>query len=150
MIPGCRSAFATAESSTFPTGSVAPSGENFSTRRASSTCRPRMSSITRLAFLGEIRRYFAVAFASISLLLQRRTALGVVSVRPERPGRCELPKLVADHRLGDVHRHVLASVVQRDSGYDHDWHDRGAPRPGSDHALVAALVHVRDLDHQVL
>src|SRR3954452_338650 len=150
MIPGVRSAFATAESSTFTTGSVAPSGENFNTRRASSTCRPRMSSIKRLAFVGETRRDFAVALASIRLLLQRRASLGVVPVRAEDARRRELPELVADHRLGDVHRHMLASVVHRDRVPDHVRHDRGAPRPGADYALVAALVHVRDLDHQVL
>src|SRR4051812_25182075 len=150
MIPGCRSAFATAESSTFTTGSVAPSGENFSTRRASSTCRPRMSSIPRRALRGETRRYFAVAFASIPLLLQRRAALGVVSVRPERARRGELPELVTDHRLGDVDRHVLAAVVHRDGVSDHVRHDRRTPRPRADHALVVALVHVRHLDHQVL
>ena len=37
---------------------------NRSTRRASSTCRPRIKSTTWRAFVGEIRMNFAVAMAS--------------------------------------------------------------------------------------
>src|SRR3954469_16309010 len=83
-------------------------------------------------------------------LLERRAAFRVVAVRSEHPRGGELPQLVPDHGLRDEHGHVLAAVVHRDRVPDHLGDDRGAPRPGSDDPLVAALVHVLDLDEQVL
>src|ERR687891_878640 len=97
-------------------------------RRASVTCFPRIRSATRRAFLGETRTNFAIAFASISYpsarrchqssqcscSLQRGAALGVVAVGPEDPCRSKLSELVADHRLGDENRYMLAAVVHRD------------------------------------
>src|SRR5437588_1409519 len=108
-----------------------------------------MRSITRRAFVGVILTYRALALASIGLLFQRGAALGVVPVRAEHPRRGELAELVPDHRLGDEHRNVLAAVVHRDGVPDHLRHDRGTARPRSDHALVAAAVHLLDLLHEM-
>src|SRR6185295_9830847 len=104
------SAFATAESSTFSTTGFGPSWLKRRTRRASSTCRPRIMSMERRTLRGAIRTYFAEALPSTPspLLLQCRASFGVVAVRPERPRQRELPELVPHHGLGDVHRNVLA------------------------------------------
>src|SRR5436305_8926214 len=148
MIPGCCSALATAERSTFSTVREAPSGENCSRRRASRTWAPRMRSTTRRAFRGEIRTYLADAFASMSnALLERRAPFRVMPVRPEHASRGELPQLVADHRLGDEHRHVLAAVVHGDRVPDHLRDDRGAAGPGADDPVVAAAGHLLDPPH---
>src|SRR5512133_1957258 len=112
-----------------------------------------MRAITRRALGGEIRTNRTVALASIcslgSPLTHRARALGA-GVAAERPRRRELAELVADHRLADVDRDVLASVVHRDRVPDHLGDDRGPARPGLDDALVAAAVHLDDLDHQVV
>src|SRR5205085_7881661 len=50
-------------------------------------------------------------------------------VEPEGARRCELAELVTDHRLGDVHRDVLAPVVHGDGVADHLGDDRAAARP---------------------
>src|SRR6266508_3767843 len=125
-----------AESSTFLTARADARGVNCSTRRASSTWRPRMRSMTRRALNGETRtnracaltpRFsWAWAFSDISLVpLSSLTtsAARAASANPGRPllgavdaegpGRRELAELVADHRLGDVHGHVLAPIVDR-------------------------------------
>ena len=47
--------------------------------------------------------------------------------------RRELAELVADHRLGDEHGHVLAAVVDGDRVADHLREDRRRARPGADH-----------------
>src|SRR3546814_11386514 len=70
---------------------------------------------------------------SSSLLLHARVVL-------ERAGRGELTQLVADHRLGDVHRDVLAAVVHGDGVAHHLRDDRGAAAPGLDDILLALLV----------
>src|SRR3546814_19345243 len=49
-------------------------------------------------------------------------------------------QLVADHRLGDVHRDVLAAVVHGDGVAHHLRDDRGAAAPGLDDLLLALLV----------
>src|SRR6266542_938609 len=167
------SALAIAESSTFLTGTAAARGVNWSTRRASSTWRPRMRSMTRRALNGETRtnracaltpRFsWAWAFSDISLVpLSSLTtsAARAASANPGRPllgavdaegpGRRELAELVADHRLGDVHGHVLAPIVDRDRVPDHVGDDRGAPRPGLDDPLVAPAVQLVDLLQQVV
>src|SRR6266581_2956902 len=71
-------------------------------------------------------------------------------VRAERPGDGELAQLVADHRLGDEHRHVLAAVVHGNGVSDHFGDHGGPARPGLDDPLVATPVLVLDLRHQVL
>src|SRR5947209_19302100 len=68
----------------------------------------------------------------------------------EHPGWRELAQLVADHRLGDEHRHVLAPVVDGDRVADHLREDRGGPRPGAEHPLFARGVHGLDPVHQPL
>src|SRR5258708_12721164 len=62
----------------------------------------------------------------------------------------ELAQLVADHLLGDEHRHVLAAVVDRDRVPDHFREDRRGPRPGADHVLLTGLVHRGDAAEQPL
>src|SRR5262245_44740174 len=125
MIPGFCSALATADRSTLATVRDAPSGENCRRRCASSTCVPRMRSTARRAFRGEIRTYFADAFASMVSLLQGRAAFRVMAVGAEHPRGGELPQLVPDHGLRDEHRDVLAAVVHRDRVPDHLGDDRG-------------------------
>src|SRR3974377_1361846 len=63
----------------------------------------------------------------------------------ERPGGRELPELVADHRLGDEHRDVLAAVVHRDRVAPHRLDDHGTARPRLDDVpcpLVVLAVHL--------
>src|SRR5213594_847391 len=108
-----------------------------------------MRSTTRRALGGETLTYFTVARASIDLLPERGAALGP-GVRTKRPCGGELPELVPDHRLGDVDRDMLATVVDGDRVSDHLRNDRRSAGPGLDHALVPATVHLRHLDHQVV
>src|SRR3954463_893721 len=63
--------------------------------------------------------------------------------------RCELAQLVADHRLRHEYRHVLATVVHRDRVPDELGEDRGGARPGLEHALLLAVVHLLDPLHQL-
>src|SRR5690625_7535861 len=86
-----------------------------------------MASPRRRALRGVTRTYRACALASIDSCLTCRmcgllgtpvasaaTGLAVVLVVPAvGAGRGELPQLVADHRLGDEDRDVLAAVVHR-------------------------------------
>src|SRR5204862_5345450 len=69
----------------------------------------------------------------------------LAGVIAERTGRRELAKLVTDHGLGDVHRHVLASVVHRAGVTDHVGDDRGTTAPGLDDLLRALGVQLVDL-----
>src|SRR5437762_1359295 len=140
------SALAMALSSTFDRWWLAAFGVNARIRRASSTCFPRISAATTRILLALTRTYRAPAVAPCLIspaclaipfldspsfransvqpcapraLLQSRRPFGVVPVHPERPCRCKLSQLVADHRLGDVDRHVLATVVDRNRVADH-------------------------------
>ena len=54
--------------------------------------------------------------------------------------RCELAELVADHRLGDEHRDVLATVVDGEGVTEHVRRDDGPARPGLDDVLAARFV----------
>src|SRR5438093_4589237 len=145
------SALATADSSTFTSVRFARSGESRSIRRASSTCRPRMRSTDRRSFRGEIRTYFALAFASkIASLLESGASLCVMAVHAEGSRRRELAQLVPHHRLGYEDRNVLAAVVDGDGVPQHLGNDRRPARPRLDDPLVAAAVHLDHLDHQVL
>src|ERR687894_1190753 len=72
---------------------------------------------------------------------------GVVA---ERAGRRELAELVADHRLGDVHGHVLATVVDGHGVADHVGDDGRAAGPGLDDLLLALGVEGVDLAEQML
>src|SRR5207244_7864162 len=145
------SAFATAESSTFVSVRLGPSGVSCSTRRASSTCRPRMRSTDRRIFRGEIRMYLAEALASICVaLLERGAPFGVVPVGAEGPGQRELPQLVPDHGFGDEHRDVLAAVVHGDGVSHHLRNDGRAAGPGLDDPLLPATVHINNLLHKIV
>src|SRR5690606_16908388 len=84
-----------------------------------------------------------------SLLAPTRLAV-VLDVTLEGPGRGELAQLVPDHRLGDEHRDVLATVVHRDGVAQHVRDDRGPARPGLDHRLLARLVQRVHLLEQVV
>src|SRR4051812_19459099 len=80
--------------------------------------------------------------------LRRLAATGlavVLLVTAEGPGRRELAELVADHRLGDEHRDVLAAVVHGDRVPEHLGDDHRAARPGLDHVLGALVVLDLDL-----
>src|SRR5689334_19672485 len=74
----------------------------------------------------------------------------VLDVAPERAGGRELPQLVADHRVGHEHRHVLAAVVHGDRVADHVRDDGGPAGPGPDHGLLARLVEGVHLLEQVV
>src|SRR4051794_16257237 len=71
-------------------------------------------------------------------------------VEPERAGRRELAELVTDHRLADVHGHVLAPVVHCERVPDHVGSDGRAARPRLDHLAVAGVVRLVDFLLQVL
>src|ERR1044072_5394843 len=111
---------------------------------------PRMRSTTRRAFMGVTRMYRAWALASmvvpsVSVMsLFRRSATTrltvVLLVAAEGAGRRELAELVADHRLGDEHRDVLAAVVHRDRVAEHGRDDHRATGPGLDDVLGTGFV----------
>src|SRR3990170_804148 len=76
---------------------------------------------------------------------RRRGRLLAADVAAEGPGRGELAKLVPDHVLGDVDRHVAAPVVDRHGMPHHLREDRAGPAPCADDLLLPALVHLLDL-----
>src|ERR1051325_6235478 len=79
------------------------------------------------------------------------TRLAVVpDVAPEGSRRCELPELVAHHRVRHEHRHVLAAVVHRDRVADHVGDDGRPTGPGADDGLLARLVEGVHLLEQVV
>src|SRR5215217_7827735 len=107
---------------------------------------PRTRSITRRAFIGVTRTYRACARAtrSVSSTTPLRSATAsppvVLHVPAERARGGELAQLVADHGLGDEHRHVLAAVVHRDRVAEHRGDDHGPTGPRLDDVLGALLV----------
>src|SRR3954464_13228589 len=121
-----------------------------------------MRSTTRRAFCGVTRTYRACALASIAVLCSLLGTVGspaasapaalpvVLLVAAERPRGRELAQLVADHRLGDEHRDVLAAVVDREGVPEHLRDDHGATGPGADDGLGAPLVLRVHLLHQVV
>src|SRR3954453_22741182 len=137
--------------------------------RASCSGRPFTRAMTRRTFVGDMRTYratarartgaaaelSAVVAATFSPLLFRpglapaRLAV-VLDVAPEGPRGSELPQLVADHRVRDEHRHVLAAVVHRDRVVDHVGDDGGPAGPGPDDGLLARLVEDVHLLEQVV
>src|SRR5688500_1239306 len=76
--------------------------------------------------------------------------LVVLHMAAEGPRGGELAELVPDHRLGDEHRDVLASVVHGDRVAEHLGDDRRAPRPGLDDVLRALVVLRLHLLEQVV
>src|SRR5699024_9146527 len=69
------------------------------------------------------------------------TALSVVLlVALESPRGSELAELVADHRLGDEHRDVLAAVVHCEGVAEEVRGDDRTTRPGLDEVLGALFV----------
>src|SRR5690606_22610958 len=73
-----------------------------------------------------------------------------LDVAAESTRGSELAELVADHRLGDEDRDVLAAVVHGDRVPDHLRDDHGAARPRLDDVLGALLVLVLHLLQQVV
>src|SRR5918995_4921924 len=137
------SAFAIADSSTLRTMRAPFFGVYASTASALPTGWPRTRSATRRHFCGEMRAWRNMAETCIALLRSRLDLLGR-RVTLENPRRRELAQLVADHVLGDEHRHVLAPVVHGDRQPDHVRQDHRAARPGLDRApvvLVAGNLH---------
>src|SRR3954454_4635868 len=148
------SALATADASSLPTGSAAACGSNFTIAWASVAGRPRIRSTTRRTFVGDIRTYRAVALPTMVCVSGNRsdttTSPLVLDVSAEGARRRELAELVADHRLGDEHRDVLATVVHGDGVTEHGRDDHRSPRPGLDHVLGALVVLRVHLLHQVV
>src|SRR4029079_5572099 len=101
------SAFAVALLSTRATSLAAVCGMNRRAAAASSTGMPLIASVMRRAFRVEPRRYFAVAETRIvTPLPQPGGPVGGPAVPAIRAGGRELAEAMADHVLGDVHRHV--------------------------------------------
>src|SRR2546423_10007310 len=63
--------------------------------------------------------------------------------------RAELAQLVSHHVLADVHRDELLPVVHRDGVSHHVRVDGRTARPGAQHLLLIALVHVLNALHHV-
>ena len=57
---------------------------------------------------------------------------------------------MTDHRLRDVDRNVLATVVNRQGVADHVGDDGGAAAPGLDDLLLTGLVQRIDLLQQMI
>src|SRR5450759_5200992 len=119
---------------------------------ASATGRPSTVAVTSRALRAVVLIHLAVATTSIpsACLLERRAAFGVMAVAAVAAGGGELTELVADHRLGDEHGHVLAPVVNGDGVADHVGEHIAAPRPRLDDPLLAAGVELLHLLEEVV
>src|ERR1700756_397899 len=151
--PPMWSALAVALASTLPTVSLAACGANWSTACAWSAGSPRIRSTTRRAFIGVTRTYRALALASIGVSLfsgLSPAAPVILDVAAEGPRGCELPELVANHRLGDEHRDVVAPIVDGNGVTEHRRHDHGPAGPGLDNSLGALFILHVHLLHQVV
>src|SRR5262245_45955662 len=148
------SAFAAADSINRDRSRAASLLENASSVRASSTGMPRTWSATRRALRGATRtnralaRTIGASLSSPAATSALRLAASGVGTEGAR-GR-ELAELVADHRLGDEHGHVLAPVVNGDRVPDHLREHGRRPRPGLDHLLLVRLVELLDAPEQPL
>src|SRR5690606_31360307 len=123
--PSLCSALAMADSSALRRGLAAFLVENCSSSSARPTGMPRIWSATSRPFWGESRTYLSTALACMTPASLARARLAVARMRLERARGRELAELVADHVLGDDHRHVLAAVVHRDGQADEIGRDRG-------------------------
>src|SRR5437773_3205735 len=142
------SAFATAERTTRPIGSAAPSGRFSSIEIASSADFPVMRSVTSLALRARIAgtsRTRALPSSCPRLHGRGRLGGGAATMRAERPRRRELAQAVTDHVLRDEDRHVTATVVHGDRVADHRREHERCARPGLDHLLLVARVELLDL-----
>src|SRR6267142_1646383 len=139
------SALATAERSTFSMSRAAARGVNSSVASASPTALPRIWSRTSRALRADTRRKRARAVV-IMLGLARGGGGGLLglAVRLEGAGERELAELVADHVLGHVDGDELPAVVHGQRVADELRRDRGAPRPGLEHLLLARAVQLLD------
>lgn len=68
----------------------------------------------------------------------------------EHSGRGKLSEFVSDHVLRHENRHVLATVVDRKRVTDHIGKDRGSAAPSLDQPLLALLVQIEDLLHEMV
>src|SRR3984885_14807671 len=147
------SAFATADLSSFSSGSEANTPANCSSTSASRTDLPRIASATRRSLRGPMRANLRCATAvcgrsaTAVMLLHRRLVAGV-SLEDAR--RRELAELVPDHVLGDEHRDVRLAVVHADRVTDHLRHDRRRTRPGLDDLFLSRGVHLLNLGEQMV
>src|ERR1700710_2776439 len=154
-----------AGASSLATGSAAACGENWRIEAAAATSVPRIRLTMRRASIGVIRRCLSCArvrgasstaeslFAFMKCPVPYSAAPSatvVLDVALEGPRRSELAELVADHRLGDEHRDVLAAVVHGDRVPEHVGDDRRTARPGLDDGLGALVVGDIHLFEQVV
>src|SRR5450759_5098907 len=135
---------------TLATSRAAARGMKRRITSASATGSPSTLAVTRRALRAVMRTHLAVATTSISLLLQRRAAFGVVAMTAVAAGGGELAELVAHHRLGDEHGDVLAAVVHRDGVSHHVGEHVAATRPRLDDPLLAAGVELLHLLEQMV
>ena len=63
---------------------------------------------------------------------------------PEGTGGGEFAQLVSHHILGDIHRHMLAAVVNGEGVPDKIRKNRGGAAPGFQDALLAGCIHFLD------
>src|SRR5271170_1194432 len=168
-----RSALAMALCSNFSMGPEARIWVKRSVWMASCTFCPRIKSMTKRAFCGDMRTCRAPACASINgvagvcasainLCLWRRCrsascrcrARGTLERRFHGMSfkcacRRKFAELVSHHLLGDVHGDKFPPVVHRDGVADKFRHDGRTARPGLDHFLFAARVQTFHLFAQV-
>jgi hypothetical protein len=84
--------------------------------------------------------------SSYALLRLSASALvGVPGVPTIRSCRGEFAKLVPYHLLGDIDRHMLAAIVNRDCVANHAWKDRGCARPCAHYRSLVAGIEDIDL-----
>src|SRR5208282_5055625 len=137
------SALAIADSSAFFTSTEILLLENCRSARAVATFLPRISWASRLSFCGLMRSMWIVALASLSAS-RRGLAVFDMSLGPlvggmavEGAGRREFAELVADHLLGDRHRHMLVAVVDAEGEADELRQDGRTPAPDLDDVRAA-------------
>src|SRR6266850_3629627 len=130
---------------------AAARGVNSSVASASPTALPRIWSRTSRALRADTRRKRARAVV-IMLGLARGGGGGLLglAVRLEGAGERELAELVADHVLGHVDGDELPAVVHGQRVADELRRDRGAPRPGLEHLLLARAVQLLDTPVELL
>src|SRR5262249_50386283 len=89
-----------------------------------------------------------VARTSMALLPPLAGAAALLALggmAAEEPSRGELAELVIDHVLGDVDRHVPATVVDADRVADHLGEDGAVARPRLDDAALTGAIQLHDV-----
>ena len=139
------SAFATADLRTLYIASLPTFGVNFKIAIASATFLPRMRFMTTRTLRGAMRTFLATAFASTEESSFQsdlsKTGLSLFTgMALKSTGWCKLTKLVANHVLGYINRHMLAAIMYCDSVTNKSWQNSGASGPGLYNLLVVSFI----------